>query len=45
MDELKLLLTQNEMYRQIVALYYEKVKEVELLKKRIFELEHSIRNN
>lgn len=45
MDELKLLLTQNEMYRQIVVLYYEKVKEVELLKKRIFELEHSIRNN
>lgn len=45
MNELKLLLMQNEMYRQIVALYYEKVKEVELLKKRIFELEHSIRNN
>lgn len=45
MCELELLLKQNEMYRQVVALYFEKVKEVELLKKRIFELEHSIKNN
>jgi hypothetical protein len=45
MDELELLLKQNEMYRQVVALYYEKVKEVEQLKKRIFEFEHSIKNN
>jgi hypothetical protein len=45
MDELKLLLKQNEMYRQVVALYYEKVKEVEQLKKRIFEFERSIKNN
>jgi hypothetical protein len=45
MDELELLLKQNEMYRQVVALYYEKVKEVEQLKKRIFEFERSIKNN
>jgi hypothetical protein len=45
MDELELLLKQNEMYRQVIALYYEKVKEVEQLKKRIFEFERSIKNN
>lgn len=44
MNELELLLKQNEMYRQVVALYFEKAKEVELLKKRIYELEYSIKH-